>query len=515
MSHTLNRRNFLGASAALAGLSQQNLSAEGAPESSPNILVIHADQHRMDCIAAYGNPDIRTPHIDALAKDGARFENSFCPYPVCTASRYSLLSGQAVHQHQAWSNHSTLKPGTPTFATELRAGGYKTKAVGKMHFAPTYLDVGFDDLELSEQNGPGRWDDDYHRQLCAAGLVDRNDLVDQERNYRAEASPAYWENFGALPSNLPQEFHSTTWIGDRAADTIEQWQGGGNLLMAGFIKPHHPFDPPKEWCDAYDPEKLEVLPGWTEECSSRDLAFGKGYFPHETLNETGLRRVMAYYYATIEQIDQQVGRMVALLKKQGLYDNTLIVYTSDHGEYLGFHHMLLKGNHLYDPLAKVPLIIKYPKSQQAGTVRKELVNNIDVAPTLLREAGCSPPATMNGQDLRQPVDRDIVFSENKNGSYVMARTQTDKLLLTNKGKQGHFFDLERDPLEMNDLHADSAHQEQVKTLTQAVHDWRPFDSLAKNYLDEKAPIIQAPNAQTGDLARRKDMQSYFLKKMQD
>ena len=152
--------------------------------------------------------------------------------------------------------------------------------------------------------------------------------------------------------------------------------------MTGFVKPHHPFEPPENRYDDYDPEKLTLLPGWTSSCLERDLQRSKGYFPHEDLSEKALRQVMAAYYATIEHIDEQVGRMTNLLKQKGLYDNTLIIYTSDHGEYMGFHHMLLKGNLPYDPLMKIPLIIKYPKHAEktGGQVSKALVNNVDLAP---------------------------------------------------------------------------------------------------------------------------------------
>jgi len=126
----------------------------------PNILIIHTDQHRTDCLGCYGNPDIRTPHIDSIARDGVLFQNSFCPYPVCTPSRYSLISGLYVHQHRGWTNHSTLPEGTPTAPSLLQEAGYATKAVGKMHYTPTYSDVEFQEMELSEQDGPGRWDDD-------------------------------------------------------------------------------------------------------------------------------------------------------------------------------------------------------------------------------------------------------------------------------------------------------------------------------------------------------------------
>jgi arylsulfatase A-like enzyme len=178
----------------------------------PNVLILHVDQLRFDCLGVYGNPDVKTPNIDRLAADGVRYTNSFCAFPVCTPSRYSLLSGRYVHEHAGWDNRSTLAPQIATFPRLFRAAGYHTKAVGKMHFTPTYLDVGFEALLLAEQDGPGRWDDDYHRYLMQRGLVDRNDLEDQRAEYRRHAPPEYWDKLGALVSNLPEAHHSTTWI---------------------------------------------------------------------------------------------------------------------------------------------------------------------------------------------------------------------------------------------------------------------------------------------------------------
>ncbi len=205
-------------------------------DKRPNILIIHADQHRTDCLGAYGNPDIQTPHIDALARDGRRFDNSFCPFPVCTPSRYSFLSGQYVRQHGGWTNHCTLASGIPTFPKVLRDAGYLTAAVGKMHFTPTYLDVGFQHMELAEQDGPGRYDDDYHRWLMAEGHCDRIDLMDQVREYRQHAPQAYWDTMGALPSDLDEAHHSTTWIANRAMDTLRILGRWGQPVDGGFYQ---------------------------------------------------------------------------------------------------------------------------------------------------------------------------------------------------------------------------------------------------------------------------------------
>jgi arylsulfatase A-like enzyme len=480
----------------------------------PNVLVVLTDQQRIESLGTYGNDEINTPHIDALAADGVRYTNSFCPYPVCTPSRYSFISGVPVHQHRGWSNHSTPAPGVDTWPRRLQAGGYRTKAVGKMHYTPTYLDVGFDEMVLAEQNGLGRWDDDYHRQLMAEGLVNASDLEDQERVFRNKARPEYWNTCGALRSNLPLEWQSTEWIGERARETVETWEGSGNMLVASFIKPHHPFDPPEEYCDIYDPDRLTPLPGWTDTVPAHNLALGRGYFPHEGLTIEKLKRVMAYYYANIQHIDDQVEKMVSVLKRKGLYDNTLIVYTSDHGEYLGHQHMLLKGNYMYDPVVKVPLVIKYPNAQSAGDVVDDLVVNTDLAPTILGQAGCERAEAMQGRDLaNEPNIRDFVFSENRNGHQIMARSHTRKLILDTKQGTRYLYDLEKDPYEMDNRYDDDAYRDDVEALTQAFEEWRGIDNVSKMHLNEAAPVIDQPNVPDRQDEHRKVLQEYTEDKM--
>ena len=480
------------------------------------MLIIQADQHRFDCLGAYGNRDVKTPHIDALAADGVRYENSFCPYPVCTPSRYSFLSGLYVRQHLGGSNHCTLPAGLPTFPRLLQREAYRTRAVGKMHFTPTYLDVGFGKMQLAEQNGAGRYDDDYHRWLRAEGQTHQIDLMDQEREYRQNAPQEYWDQVGALESDLDEEHHSTTWIAERAVEALATWEGGGHLLMASFIKPHHPFDPPAPWSGMYDPEALTLLPGYTAAPLPRDLAYSRGYFPNDEMSEGKIRRAMAYYYATISQIDHQVGRMVQLLKDRGLYDRTLILYNSDHGEYMGYHHLLLKGNYMYDALIKVPLIVKYPGQSSAGTVAADLVNTIDVAPTLLKQAGCEVPPTMGGLDLADTAQsRDVVFAESGRGQGYMARTQTRKLLLCRDEHQSQFFDLETDPHELENLYEKADRQQEIAALKDALMRWVLFDAPYQVHVDEQAPIIEGENVQRRDDGHREDIYAYFKARMEE
>ena len=520
MESDFNRRQFMAKTAgALAAVGMlDRISFAGSNAAKPNILLIMTDEHRHDCLGCFGNEQVKTPNIDRLAPDGVRYDNTYCTYPVCTPSRYSLISGEYVHQHRGYSNHCTLPPDTATLPGLLKQSGYNTAAVGKMHYTPTYLDVGFEKMFLAEQNGPGRWDDDYHRFLKDHDQVDRNDLIDQVQEYRKLGDADYWANFGAIVSNLPEKYHSTTWIGDKAVEQLEQWDTDKpNMLLASFIKPHHPMDPPEKWAKMYDPEKIHILPGWTDTLSDDDK---KGYFPNADLTQEKLKKITAYYYATISQIDFQVGRMIDLLKKRGMYDNTIILFTSDHGEHMGYRHMLLKGGYPYESIARIPLIVKYSNNRDSGTSRDRLVSNVDIAPTLLGLAGLKVPKTMHGLNLLGDKTRDIVFLEAERGHTVMARTKTTKLILERNlaadgsvRYSGLLFDLEKDPFEMNNLYDSPDYVDISKKLTAAIDNWMPASGKRKIYVNENAPIIDQPNVPKRNDGHRKKMQEYFRKKM--
>ena len=516
----MNRRQYLKAMTAFTtvGLLDKVTLAE-AKVIKPNILIIMTDEHRHDCLGCYGNEQIKTPNIDRLATDSVRYDNSFCSYPVCTPSRYSFISGLYVHQHRGYSNHCTLPVGTETLPSILQQSGYRNTAVGKMHFTPTYFDVGFQKMFLAEQNGPGRWDDDYHRYLRDNGLVNRNDLTDQVGAYRKQADKEYWDSFGAQLSNLADKHHSTTWIGDKAVDEIENWDiDKPNMIMASFVKPHHPFDPPEKWAKMYDPKQIDILPGWTNACPDHDRK--QGYFPNTDLTEKTLKKITAYYYATITHIDHHVGRMIDVLKKRGVYDNTIIVFTSDHGEHLGFHHMLLKGGNLYDSITKVPLIIKYPDNKNSGTSTDKLVSNVDIAPTLIKLASLKKPAAMKGLDLLGNEKRQVVFVEDGQLNKIMARTKKIKLILERKitkedsiDYSGYLYDLEKDELELNNIYGSPKYSSQQKSMTVAIDKWLPATTKRNVYVNENAPIINQPNVPKRNDGHREEMMEYVKKKM--
>ena len=482
----------------------------------PNILILHADQHQQTCMGAYGNAEVQTPNMDALARDGVCYTNHFTPYPVCTPSRYSLLTGLYAHQHLGASNRCTLPAGLDTFPRILKQAGYRTAAVGKMHFTPTYLDVGYERLCLSEQDGDGRMDDDYHRSLMAKGLWDCADTLEQVNSYRMTAGEEYWKNFGSRPSDLSEEDYSTPWIAARAAEELDGWTQGGNLLTVGFIKPHHPFDPPGRWAEYYDPNALTLPEGWQERCPALDFAYAKGFYPNNTLTEKVLRQCLADYYAAITQVDEVVGQLIAQLKAKGIYDNTLIVYTSDHGEYMGFHHMMGKSNFMYDPLMKIPLLVKYPKAANIAPGRDaRLCENVDLAPTLLRQAGCEIGEFMCGKALTDDAQKGMVFAQLGEDTQFMARSKTRKLLYCKNPALHQFFDLEKDPLERCNLYHDPAYQAEIAQYTEALLRWRLLDAPPPIHLDMAAPITNCSNALHPRDGHREKIEAYMKQKMAD
>lgn len=431
----------------------------------PNILLITADQMRHDCLGAAGHPVLRTPHLDALTARGVRFTNTYTPYPVCVPARMSLLSGQYVHAHGAASNGAMLASGQPTLARVLRDAGYRTGAFGKMHFWPPYADLGFGHMRLAEQNGPGWKVDHYHSDyLAERGLVDLWDLWDQQHPYRDQAPPEYWATFGARVSALPEEHYHTTWIADETISWLRSDQGRPFFAWTSFIKPHHPFDPPRPWGEMYDPAAMPRL-GDPAAALAKPLMTGggrhdprRGYFDLRAFTQEDFGRVAALYYGSISQIDHHVGRILGVLEQLGQLDHTLVVFTSDHGDYMGDYGLILKSPSVpYDALARVPLIVAGPGCV-AGRVEDALVSLVDVFPTVAARVSAKAPPALQGRDLTSLLAgegsagwRDAVFSESHDVKAV--RTQRYKYMYNRRLQADELYDLAADPGELHNLAA--------------------------------------------------------------
>lgn len=497
----------------------------------PNILILHVDQLRQDCLGAYGNTQISTPNIDELASESTVHSNHYTCYPVCVPARYSFITGLPYNKIYDLSNlesNGRLSFNFATFPKELKDSGYHTSAIGKMHYEPPYHDVGFQEMVLCEQIGIGRWVDDYHRELQSRGLLNSNCLEDQNWEFRQYADEEYWDSFGAKVNVLDEKDASTGWIGAKALEAIDGWdESNPEMMMVSFVNPHHPFDPPLPWSDMYDPEQLDMLPGWMDHGLLRDSFQAPGWMENRRLTTKKYRKILAYYYALISEVDHHVGKIVARLKKKGLYEDTMIVFTTDHGDYMGYHHMILKGNHMYEPLMKIPLIIKYPGNPTARIENRSLTINTDIARTILSVAGMETPAQMRETvDLSSGSDagHDFVVSFEKLGDRAMVRhgkykLQTDRNLLNEDAfhwgsivapRGEMLFDLDADPLEMNNIATE--HADVVSQMKGLLFEFQGGQYFRGNFIANEfnAPIIDSQNAQEATRERVETGINHFL-----
>ncbi len=461
-----------------------------------NILIIHCDELRADCLGYAGNPDVRTPNIDALAAESVNYTEHYTVYPICTPSRYSFWTGMYVHQHCAWNNGASLPTGFATMPGILRDNGFDTAVVGKMHFTPTYQDIGFSRMRLAEHITSDRYDDDYHYELAKQGKLNRIEMHYMSKAFRFEVPNRFPRMIQCVASDLPQELHTTGWTTEGALEEIRNWDEGRHLLMVGYIKPHQPFDPPHPYDTMYDPEKLTLPDNYTDFPLERDMETRPAAIDYEKLTEADIRQAMAYYYGNISHIDDGVGRMVALLKEKGLYEDTMIVFTSDHGDYMGQHHMILKCNHMYDALERIPLLIRYP-GEKAGCDSR-MSENIDVMPTILDVCGYEKPASVQGTSLLSAARKNYVFAEGQYGTDrnpcvgYMIRTATHKLLLRGGLNEGMLFDLQKDPAELENRFDDPEYAGVRAELMGDLIDTMLFSGAGKLHSDPAAPQVISP-----------------------
>ncbi len=478
-----------------------------------NLLVLYVDQLRKDAIGPYGNHEVLTPALDLLAKDSMVFTNHFCSFPVCTPSRYSFLSGLYASEHCCWTNKSTLAAELPTFPRILADNGYHTVAVGKMHLTPTYLDVGFSEMKLSEQDGDGRFEDDYHLHLMGNDQIDGIDVIDQRSEYRKNAKETYFNSFGVEPSDLPQEFHSTTWVTHQALEVLEKWNPEGEALMVSYIKPHHPFDPSQHYLDMYKDTEVELLPGYTEQVPSWDLSYNQGYFDNTKLDENTAREMTKYYYASITQIDDGIRELIEVLKRKNLYETTQIIFSADHGDYLGFHHMALKQNHMYDPLLAIPLMIKYP-GEKSG-ICKALSDNTQIASEILDSLGIGTEVIENRINIfdtkKYVLAMNRQFTQGEEQTCYAVRSNRFKLLVSGSFESIRLFDLKDDPLELQDRSQEQQFTPMIEDMKRFLCNSILFTKASKNRLEPNATVVIKQQSET--CKQKETLIQYYQQKL--
>ena len=469
----------------------------------PNILWLCTDQQRFDTLGCYGNPFVKTPNLDSLAKNGIRFSNAYCQNPVCTPSRASFLTGRYPRTCRTRQNGQDIPENEVLVTRLLHDAGYIGGLSGKLHLSTCNYSVcktrerrindGYDYFAWSHGHGPAHeWPmHDYalwlHRQ-------------------KAEYSHPLREDSRYVRVGMPPDLHQTKWCADCAMEFIDAVRSEGRpwFFSINWFDPHHAFDPPPEYLERYLPILDSIpLPDYEEgELANKSPlqqqdhlgAYGKrGSFAYDDMTPRDHRLIRAAYYAMIDFIDVQVGRLISYLEETGQLENTIILFHSDHGESLGDHGLYLKGGYFYEQSVHVPLIASWKGHFTVGATAEGLVELVDLAPTLLELCGLPPCSGMQGRSIADVLTgkatgetiRDSVYSEyyktNNAGEVqalcTMIREENFKLTKIHalaprypRDCKGELYDLSADPGEHRNLYNDPAYAEVKLHLLETLSD---------------------------------------------
>lgn len=402
---------------------------------------------RADTIHALGNPVIKTPNLDRLVKEGTAFTNCYSPSPVCIPARCCMHYGLYPQKTGLYVNGIMPDDNGASYPKILGKYGYKTKAIGKCHFTPNpFAKRGFHSRLIQEEIIDPR-KDDYKKFLRKKGFDDV-----EPHGFRSEM---YY-----IPqvSTLPAEVHPTQWIGDKSIDFIKKNSKNNKpwLLFSSFIHPHPPLSPPKPWHKLYRATQMPHpnVPKNAQEFLTYINRYQNRYkYRDQGIDKNLVRAIKAFYYATISFVDFQIGRVINSLEKTGQLDNTLIIFSSDHGEYLGDYNCFGKRS-MHDASSKVPLIIRYPKKFPKNKICDSPVSLIDIMPTILATAKINTKnINLDGEDLakiaKNKSNRQFVFSQfgSEQRAIYMIVSKNFKYFYSAADNKEFFFDKKNDPNE--------------------------------------------------------------------
>jgi arylsulfatase len=437
----------------------------------PNILLITADQMRGDAVACNGSRFIATPNLDALAARGVTFTNAFSPDPICVPGRAALTTGNYPHictGHK--SNSGCIRDDQVKLAAHFGRAGYATYAIGKLHYVPysppdqPRLVHGFDVWENCES---GRILAQFDPQGQQRGLEDYFDyLVDVGWRGYTRAHGAGNNDVHPAPSPLPAEHHEEAWVAARSVARMERHFRESPdrpfLLWASFAKPHSPYDPPEPYNRRYDPREIPGPVGSLELLADRDpilrtqpLAYG-----WNLLSPEAVRYARAHYFGMVTFQDEMIGRLVEALRRAGQLENTVILYTADHGDLLGDFGNFFKSNMLQGSVG-IPFIAAGPGICAHAAPCPELVGLQDVLPTLAALMDVPLPQAMQGQSLAPVLadpcagGREVFISQCMDSprQRAMVRTRQWKYVYHELGGVEELYDVEDDPQELRNLAA--------------------------------------------------------------
>ncbi len=464
----------------------------------PNILLITSDQQHYDTLECT-NSRIKTPSLARLAREGVRFTRAYTCNPVCSPSRSSIITGLYPAWHHCWTIGVKLPEDVPTVGEVFQRHGYATALVGKAHFQPLASQPGSESLECQ----PLLRDLDFWRGFHGPWYGFEH--VEVARNHADESHAgqhyAIWMEENGLPNwrdyfrewrgrdiasgrwgswELPERYHYTRWTAERTIANIQACAERNQpfFVWSSFHDPHPPYLVSEPWASLYRPEDMEpgrLVPGELDrmpphfrktqeqnpDYSMYEETYGNHGFHSHLYDEEQLRKDMAIYYGMVSFMDDAIGQILDALDRLGLSDNTLVVFSTDHGHFLGQHGLNAKGAFHYEDLVRVPFIVRYPGRVPAGQTSEALQSLVDLPSTFLASAGVSIPGAMQGVNQlgvwrgEEQSARDCAIVENRHQpTKVHLRTYIDeryKITVYRDHDYGELFDLEEDPGELRNL----------------------------------------------------------------
>ena len=458
------------------------LSRGGEMESAmnqPNIVLIMTDQMRGDCLGIAGHPDVKTPFLDALAANGTLFDRAYSACPSCIPARAALHTGLSQEKHGRVGYMDRVPFQYPhTMAGELAKAGYYTQCVGKMHVHPLRSLMGFHNIELH---------DGYlgaYRQPETPYCESQNIADDyfywlkNEKGIEADVTDTGMKcnSWVARPWIYEESLHPTNWVTTRSIDFLRRRDRSKPFfLMASYVRPHPPFDAPQCYFDMYQNRELTppAVGDWEhpQDFERRGRIYDSSTGP---IDPEMIRQAQIGYYACITHLDHQIGRLLQALTDQGLRDNTVILFTSDHGEELCDHHMFRKCRP-YEGSCHIPMIISGPQALtggRPGQVCHSVVELRDIMPTLLDIAYAAVPEETDGKSMMPMVSnpeksiREWLHGEHLYGDdsnhYIV--TSRDKFIWYSQTGEEQYFDLSNDPRELHNAMRDAECKKRAETL---------------------------------------------------
>jgi uncharacterized sulfatase len=463
----------------------------------PNILFITTDQQRRDTLGCYGNDLIQTPNIDKLADQGVIFDRAYCESPICLPSRVTMITGKKASHHGVTLHNHSMRNDEKTIGELLQTNGYRTHFIGKPHFK-SQQHRGTEESIADWKDGKFEgWNGPYAGfETIEMILGHSNSLVGHYGQWLRKEHPEKYQLFrsdnleplnindqteqGTFHNRIPEEIFSSTYVGDRTCAFIDSMKDTEQpfYCFASFPDPHWPIMPPEPYFSMYDNTEMPQNTPYNDEVEKSNYPpqFKKAKNGKRThydgggsymTNPEDTDKIMRPYWGAVSLIDKNVGRILAALEACGMNENTIVVFTTDHGEYMGAHGMMAKGGFLWQEFINVPFIIRYPKGIKQGMRSEALLSFTDIVPTLLDLAnikndylavdGISQKEVLTGKHSKQ---RDCVTVIHP--SHIMDRNVPDqhclvtddhwKLVYYAGHPTGELYNLQDDPHELNNLY---------------------------------------------------------------